>query len=138
MPVVLRQTYSGGKLRISSLPLFPGFVFVKGSHSKGTLNETGCVATVLKPACPIQIQQLDTQIRSVHRLLAVGRPVGMTARYEIGERITIASGPLRGISGTVTSTTKAKRLVLWVDMLGVGAFVELACDTPVARAGVGS
>ncbi|QDE89533.1 hypothetical protein BHS06_11495 [Myxococcus xanthus] len=135
MPVVSRQTYSGRKLRDSLLPLFPGFVFVKGNHTKGAFKDTGCVASVLNPASQLGIEVLDGQIRSVRRMLALGGPVELTTKYEIGEKLTIDSGPLRGISGTVTSTANTKKLVLWVDMLGVGAAVELGCDTILAKAG---
>ncbi|NVI97297.1 hypothetical protein HV824_04085 [Myxococcus sp. AM009] len=137
MPVVIRQTYSGRKLRDSSLPLFPGFVFVKGSHTKGAFKDTGCVASVLSPTSQMGIAELDSQIRSVRLMLGLGRPVVLTTKYEVGEKLTIDSGPLRGVSGTVTSTANAKRLVLWVDMLGVGAAVELGCDTTLARSGAG-
>jgi transcription antitermination factor NusG len=77
----------------------------------------------------MHIKELDGQIRAVHRILALGAPVGVTTRCEVGDSLTIASGPLRGLSGTVTSTAHARRLVLWIDMLGVGAFVQLRPDT---------
>lgn len=132
MPVVSRQSYSGRKLRSSSIPLFPGFVFVMGNHTKSAFKDPG-VVSVLKPTCPMRIMELDSQIRAVHRILALGRPVGVTAQYEVGDRVTITSGPLSGLSGTIASTAGAKRLVLWIDMLGVGAFVQLGSDTMLAR-----
>lgn len=134
MPVVPHQSYSGRKLRTASKPLFPGFVFVMGSHTKGSFKDSGCVVNILKPSCATHIDELDSQIRAVHCMLAFGEPVRLINQYEIGDRVTIGSGPLRGLSGTVTSTGNARRLVLWIDMLGVGAFVHLAFDTVLARA----
>lgn len=134
MPVVLRESYSGRKLRSSLIPLFSGFVFVMGNHTKGSFKDSGCVINLLKPNCPTQIEQLDHQIRTVHRMLTLGRPVGVTTQYEIGDSVTIGSGPLSGLSGTIRSTTNGNRLVLWVDMLGVGAFVQLGSDTVLVRA----
>src|SRR5207249_1875034 len=105
-------------------------------HTKSSLKESGCVASVLKPTSQRGVEALDRQIRAVRRMLSLGRPVGLTTHYEIGERLTIASGPLRGMSGAVTSVGNASRLVLWIDMLGVGAFVELEGDTMLERASV--
>jgi hypothetical protein len=133
MPVAQRTSYSGRKLRTASIPLFPGFVFVPGDHPKGAFRDAGILG-VLKPTCAMRVDELDGQIRAVHRMLALGTPVGLTTRYETGDRVTIGSGPLSGLSGTVTSTWSARRLVLWIDMLGVGACVQLTCDTVLAKA----
>jgi len=133
MPVVSRQSYSGRKLRSASIPLFPGFVFVMGSHTKSAFKDPG-VTNVLKPTCPMHVEELDSQIRAVHRLLALGGDVGVTTQYTVGDTVTINSGPLSGLSGTITSTAGSRRLVLWVDMLGVGASVQLESDTVLARA----
>jgi transcription antitermination factor NusG len=133
MPVAHRTSYSGRKLRTASIPLFPGFVFVPGDQPKGAFKDAGILG-VLKPSCAMRVDELDGQIRAVRRMLALGTPVGLTTRYEAGDRVTIGSGPLRGLSGTVTSTSNARRLVLWIDMLGVGACVQLTCDTVLARA----
>lgn len=132
MPVARRTSYSGRKHRTAAIPLFPGFVFVPGDHPKGAFKDASILG-VLKPSCAMRVDELDGQIRAVHRMLALGAPVGLTTRYETGDRVTIRSGPLSGLSGTVTSTWNAKRLVLWIDMLGVGAFVQLTCDTVLAR-----
>lgn len=135
LPVAARQTFSGRKHRTAWHPLFPGFVFVKGSHAKQAFKQSGCVVYVLRPASRSQSYLLDQQIRAVRRLLMEELPAELTNEYRLGERVTIASGPLQGIEGMVVATANGSRLVVRVDMLGVGVSVVLGSDVRLERQG---
>lgn len=135
MPVVVRHTFSGRKLRSTTNPLFPGFVFVKGNHDKLFFKESGCVAYVLRPRSPLEANTLDRQVKTVRRVLAETSSVQLSRVFQIGERVTIASGPLKGLSGDVITAANTRKIIVWVDMLGVGVSVALGPDVILTRAG---
>lgn len=133
LPVVQKNTCSGRKARTTAIPLIPGFLFAKGDFGKRAFADSGCVAYVLKPSNCVEQRTLDRQIRVVREVLLRKRFVELSTDYRVGEEVTILSGPLSGISGRIVSLDKSKRLVVGVDMLGVGVSVVLSPDTRVAR-----
>jgi transcription antitermination factor NusG len=136
LPVVPRTTCSGRKVRTTMHPLFPGFIFVKGDHNKRSLMESGCVVHVLKPNNSIELKTLDRQIRAIQQLLLKRPFVELCTEYRVGESVTILSGPMTGITGDVVHLQNSKRLVLWVNMLGVGVSVVLSPETFLSRTDV--
>lgn len=134
LPTTVKYTFSGRKLRRTAHCLFPGYVFVKGSHDKQSFKESGCVVYVLKPTSLVQAESLNGQIRAVRRLLLEEISAELCTDYRNGERVTIVSGALRGLSGIVIETDNARRLVVWVDMLGVGVSVVLGSKADLMKA----
>jgi transcription antitermination factor NusG len=82
-----------------SLPLFPGFVFVRTSNRNryeplqvpGVLHYVGTGAA----QCPIP----DEEIEVLRRVLISGKDVGPHPYLRIGRSVRIASGPLEGLCG---------------------------------------
>jgi transcription antitermination factor NusG len=134
MPVAVKDTFSGRKRRSTAHPLFPGFVFVQGNYDKSFFKASASVAYVLRPRSPVEAAALDKQIRAVRRVLTETSFVELSTIPQIGERVTIASGTLTGLTGNVTTVENTKRIIVWVDMLGVGVSVALGPDVAWTRA----
>ena len=134
MPVAVKHTFSGRKWRSTAHPLFPGFVFVKGNYDKLFFKTSACVAYVLRPRTGAEAGALDKQIRAVRRVLTETSCVELSTIPRIGERVTIASGTLTGLTGNVVTVENTKRIIVWVDMLGVGVSVALGPDVAWTRA----
>ena len=46
-------------------------------------------------------------------------------RVQIGDRVRVACGPLAGIEGTVVKRCKAERVILALEVLQSGVFLEI-------------
>jgi transcription antitermination factor NusG len=102
-------------------PLFTGYLFAqidspkalnRARHARG-------VAQIITPA--IDASVIADLVRIVDNPARV-RP----ADYRPGERVTIAHGPLTGISGVVERTASVARLIVTVEALGRACAVEVA------------
>lgn len=127
LPLYATETYSGRKKRRSWQPLFPGYVFVQGEHTKTTLNAAAMVVRVLQPHGAHQIEQLHGELAAIWHYLAQGISLVPATAPAIGEVCEITSGPLRGTRGVYERPGKQGRLVLIVEMLSLGTAVEVAC-----------
>jgi transcriptional antiterminator RfaH len=121
------------------LPLFPGYVFLRGAAAERLAAlGTNLVTRVLE--VPDQ-EQLQFDLRRVHRLMASGVPLAPDAAPPPGTPVRIATGPLAGMEGTVVRSGGQWRLVVEVRFLHQSVSVELearALETlpsePLARA----
>jgi transcription antitermination factor NusG len=117
-----------------SLPLFPGYVFVRGGLDRRLqVVTTPGVHTILyvgESVAVIPTQQMDA-IR-----LAIGSP----ARVEpypflrCGEKVRVTRGSLEGLTGILLRKKSLYRLVLTVEMLAQSVSVEIdASDVEPAK-----
>jgi len=133
LPVVVRRTRSYRKSRISELPLFPGYVFVRGIHTKGDFSRSASVAYVLNPRSSQEAHEVDDTLESVWRVLNEGREVSPVQRLTPGERVEVVAGPMMGTSGTFVREGTNGKLIVWLDLLGVGVAAELDDATLIER-----
>lgn len=126
LPLYRTETFSGRKRRISWQPLFPGYVFVQGEHTKNTLNAAAMVVRLLQPRGAHQAEQLHRELRAIWCSLAQGVNLVPSILPAVGELCEITAGPLRGMRGIYERPGKQGRLVLTVEMLSMGAAVEVA------------
>lgn len=117
------RTPAGRKIR-SLIPLFPGYLFLLGDDPQRVEALRGNhLANVLEV---VNQAGLVHDLRQIHHLLASGLPVAPDPSYPVGARVRIASGPLRGLVGTIIRRRGHRdRFVAVVRMLGRGAAVEL-------------
>lgn len=128
LPLYAKDTHSGRKSRRSWLPLFPGYVFVQGQRSKSDLNGAAMVVRLLQPEGVHQICRLHAELRNIWQSLARGVSLLPAQELAVGELCEIVAGPLRGLHGRYERPGTQGRLVLQVDMLSMGAVVEVAGD----------
>ncbi len=133
LPVMARRTQSHRKRRVSELPLFPGYVFVRGTHAKRDFTRSASVAYVLNPRSPQEARDVDDTLESVWRVLNEGRDVSPVHRFTPGERVEVLDGPMMGTRGTFVREGTNGKLVVWLDLLGVGVAAELDDATLIER-----
>jgi transcriptional antiterminator RfaH len=123
LPCLPHRTQSRGRIFTSRVPLFPGYLFLLGNTEERFRSDmTNRVANAI--AVPDQAR-LWCDLRQVKRLLDCGRPVTPEVRLTPGDTVTIQSGPLLGLTGTVVRVAGNRKLLVRVDFIQKGASIEL-------------
>ena len=123
-PLVKRRLRSpGGRVRLSFVPLFPGYVFsLVDDDQRRTALATNTVARWLPIGDPAGFM---SDLRNIKRLIASDQPLTPEALLEPGQPVRVRSGPLQGLEGTVVKRRGGERLVVAVRFLNQGASIEL-------------
>ncbi len=123
-PIVPKRSRApSGRIRVSHVPLFAGYVFLYGTGAeRHTAMTTNCVSRCL--AVP-DGTQLTSDLRRIHQLIACGQPLTPEARLDAGRLVRIRSGPFLGMEGTVIRRANEARLMVAVNFLQRGASVLL-------------
>jgi transcriptional antiterminator RfaH len=123
LPVYVHRWRNKGRLFKSTLPLFPGYLFVHTTDvARVKLQDTGWVANVL----PVSDQaRLQADLARVHGLMTAGVSMSPEPHLPAGTRVRITAGPFRGFEGTVRRRGKRFRLVLEVWFVHQGVSVEV-------------
>lgn len=123
LPVYEQSRRTGGRVRSSHPPLFPGYLFLRGDE-EGRLRalETNQIAACIRvPDQP----ELRHELEAVYRAMTAGVPLGPGAQLVPGTPAVIARGPLAGVKGKVLRRGNKLTLVLEVHMLSQGVAVEI-------------
>lgn len=125
LPQTLRKSRTpGGRSIRSMVPLFPGYLFLKGDDFERVEAMKG---NHLANMLVVHDQEaLDHDLRQIHRMLQSGLAIREEPFLPDGARFRITSGPLQGIVGTVVRRhDHSERFVAHVNFLGRGASLEL-------------
>ena len=131
LPTLVRMTKSHRRVRHTLAPLFPSYLFVAGDASKSDFKGAPWLVDVV-PATPEQRRMLHGELWRLHRALESGSPLELVNELEPGEIVEVVAGAMKGVLGRFQRWGKQGRLVLWVEMLGAGASVEID-ETCVSR-----
>jgi transcriptional antiterminator RfaH len=123
LPLYQKRWRSRGRLLCSYLPLFPGYVFLRGGpEARLEALQTNLVANCL----PVEDQeQLHADLRRVHHLMTSGEPLVPEDRLQPGTLVEIIDGPLKGLQGKVLREGKRLKFFVEVNFLQRGASVEI-------------
>jgi len=124
LPLLRRTTVVRGSPLDSAIPLFPGYLFLMAStRERVEALATRRIVRCLEVACQ---RELWKDLSQVFRLLGSGLPVTPEEYLAPGAKVTVRSGPLAGLRGTVLREASRRRLVVRVDFIqrGVSAVVE--------------
>jgi transcriptional antiterminator RfaH len=123
LPLISHTRLSGRQRVTSRLPLFPGYVFLRGTREQAfAADRTRRVASII----PVPDQsKLDWELRNLHMALAFQVPLDPYPYLREGVRVEVRTGPLRGLQGVVESRKHLERIILKVDMLGRALSIEL-------------
>jgi len=110
--------------RISWLPLFPGYVFVRGDleHERLELLRTNLCVRVLTV---LDQDGLGHDLAQVRRLQELGLPLRAHPELTKGSVVRIAEGPFEGMTGSVASVKGKDRFVVSVRFIHRAVSVEL-------------
>ena len=107
----------------SYLPLFPGYVFLRGTPRERLFAlRTDCALRVLAVG---DQGGLQAELVSVQKLLQSGRPIIPLRYVAVGDRVRIVSGSLRDVEGIVLREKGALRLVVSVRFISASVAVEV-------------
>jgi hypothetical protein len=124
VPTLARQTVSHRRVRVTLAPVFPGYLFHAGNGGKSQFR--GAPGFVdLVPCGEPQARQLALELWQIWRGLTSGSPLELVARLQPGEEVEVVAGALKGLCGRFERWGQHGRLVLWVDLLGAGAAMEI-------------
>jgi transcriptional antiterminator NusG len=132
-----RKRWSDRMKEIES-PLFPGYLFCRfdTQNRLPILQTPGVVQIVGYNRQPISVDELE--IAAIQTLVAAGVPNQPCSFVEIGDRVRIESGPLRGLEGILVESRGKHKFVLSVSLLQRSVAVEidsLAVTPVVANVG---
>jgi transcription termination/antitermination protein NusG len=123
LPVIKRvQMYGNRKFRVE-LPLFPGYLFLRGSLDEVyTADRTRRVAQIIRVADQLQ---LDWELRNLRLALEGTNSLDPYPYLQRGVRVEVRSGPMIGLQGLIENRIGATRLVLQIEMLGQAVSLEI-------------
>jgi transcription antitermination factor NusG len=108
-----------------SLPLFPGYVFLRGDLERrlAILTTPGVHCLLSMGGRPAAIP--DAEIEAVRRAVEARLQSEPCPFLRCGDRVRVTSGPLAGIEGIVARKKNSCRLVLSVELLEKSIAVEV-------------
>jgi transcriptional antiterminator RfaH len=123
LPLRATVRYHGRRKVRSSVPLFPGYVFLRGEREAGWELERG--DRVVRLIGVADQDRFEGEMRSLRLALERGAAPQPCPYLRAGDWVEVGSGPLRGVRGIVERLTAASRLVLRVSLLGRAADLEI-------------
>jgi transcription antitermination factor NusG len=110
------RRWKNGRHRVS-LPLFPGYAFVRIALANrlDVLKVPGVVHLVSFNGLPSPVA--NSEIESLQRALAAGRGLAPHPYLTVGRRVRIKSGPLAGLEAVVIRQRSCMRAVLSINLI---------------------
>ncbi len=97
-----------------------------------------CLSTRRAGVGRIESEKDEQEIEAIRRLVASGVPNFPCAYLEVGSKVRIEAGALRGLEGMLTELKGKRRLVLSITLLQRSVAVEIDSDAvSVVRAPAG-
>ncbi len=123
-PLIERRTKSPkGRVRKSYMPLFAGYVFMRGhEEARRAALTTNCVSRCLEVS---DGEALAADLRQIRRLILANMPLTPEARIQPGTPVRVRGGPLAGVEGIVVRRQNKERLLVAVRFLQQGASLLL-------------
>jgi len=116
------RLYCNRKVTVQ-LPLFPGYLFLRGSLDDAyTADRTRRVAQIIQVT---NQARLDDELASLAHVLSFQTKLDPFPYLKKGLRVTIKSGPLRGLQGLIEDRTRRHRLILQIEALGQAVSLEV-------------
>ena len=123
LPQAEKRTRRAGRTFVSSLPLFGGYLFFRGTaEARRTALQSDLVVQVLGV---LDQERLQGELESLLRLQLAGVPLVPHPYLEVGDEVKIVEGPFRGCTGTVLREKGRLRLVVSVTFLRQSVAAEL-------------
>jgi transcription antitermination factor NusG len=122
-----RRRWSDRVKEIDS-PLFPGYLFCRfNPHNRLPILKTpGVTQIVGYNHVPVPVD--EQEIQAIRTLIASGVPNFPCAYLEVGSKVRIEAGALRGLEGILMDQKGKRRLVLSITLLQRSVAVEIDSD----------
>ena len=125
LPLYRARARWSDRVKVTQRPLFPGYVFCRLDirHRVPVLNTPGVLRVIGHGREPVALE--DREIDALKVVVRSGLPAEPWPFLNVGCRIGIEEGPLRGIEGTLLEIKGRDRLVLSVGLLQRSIAVEV-------------
>ena len=129
VPVYRERRSRHGRACEIERPLFAGYVFARFDvlHRLPVLTTPGVVHIVGAGRIPVPVD--DSELAAVRRMAECGLRVEPWPFVCVGDTVTIESGPLRGLEGTVLEFKGEYRLIVSVTLLQRSVAAEIDRDS---------
>lgn len=123
LPLVMQQrTYGRRKAKVE-MPLFPGYLFLRGSLDEAyQADRTTRVAQIIRVA---DQRKIAWELMNLAKALEHEVDLDPYPYLTRGLRVEVRAGPLKGLQGIIEDRTKRDRLLLQVDVLGKATSLEI-------------
>jgi len=114
LPMVREKRNWSDRVKTISVPLLPGYVFVKinRQHIPGLRFYPGIVRLVTFDRKPCEVREEEIQL--LEQITKHGTNIQKAVHCEVGDRVRIAQGPLKGWEGNVEAKKGHSRIVFQI------------------------
>src|SRR6516162_5322363 len=113
------------RIKVVDAPLFPGYLFCRLNlqNRLPVLMTPGVTQIVGCSRVPIPVD--EAEINAIQTMVATGLPARPWPFLQVGDRVQIERGPVRGLEGILLEVRGAQRFVLSVTLLQRSVAVEI-------------
>jgi len=113
------------RIKVVDAPLFPGYLFCRLDvhHRLPVLMTPGVIQIVGQKRLPVPVN--EAEIGAIQTMLRSGLPNQPWPFLQVGHRVQIERGSLRGLEGILVETRGTHRLILSVTMVQRSVAVEI-------------
>jgi transcription antitermination factor NusG len=128
LPLYKARRRWSDRVKEVSAPLFPGYLFCRfNPHDRLPILKTPGVAQIVGyNHVPVPVD--EQEIEAIRRLIVSGLPNFPCAFLQVGSKVRIETGALRGLEGILTELKGKRRLVLSITLLQRSVAVEIDSD----------
>jgi transcription antitermination factor NusG len=123
LPLVKHLKYYGKRKVVIELPLFPGYVFLRGTLDD--LYRADRTKRVARTIPVVDQARLDWELRNIRLALSRDAELQTYPHLVAGTRVQVKSGPFVGLEGMVEQRGRGDRLILQVELLGRATSMEI-------------
>lgn len=123
LPMVTQRRTYGHRRRTVQIPLFAGYLFLRGDRDAGWM--------AMRSNRVVRVIPIVDQIRFDHEMKQIRLALDGQAHLDPypfvqrGRRVRIAGGPFAGLEGMVEDRLKCDRIILIVHSIGQAASLEI-------------
>jgi transcription termination/antitermination protein NusG len=132
LPLYWSQRFWSDRIKRIQLPVFAGYLFCRFDlpDRNAILKTPGVCNIVGQGGVPHPVD--SRELENIRTSLNSGRKIEPWQGFEIGDRVRIGQGPLRGIEGMLLRFKGSTHLVLGIQLLQRSIAVEIdeACVAP--------
>jgi transcription termination/antitermination protein NusG len=136
LPRIEVWSQRAGKRHLISVPMFPGYLFLRHALDKESyicVRQARGVIRILGERWDRLSVIPDVEIEAIRSVIHASIPVMPHPYLRQGQRVRITRGPLRGVEGILIQSKPTKGvLILSVDLLQRSVAVEVACSVVTA------
>ncbi len=113
------------RIKVVDQPLFPGYLFCQFDVQKrlAILMTPGVIRIVGCGKSPVSV--VDSEIEALQAIVRAGLPTQPWAFLNIGDRVRVNHGALRGVEGILIQVKSRHRIILSVTLLQRSVAVEI-------------